>query len=58
MTFHRDQATNFFHALSEGIFTIPLDTASQAPVGYLLLIDNDTDYITDNSLQYLIAPDV
>lgn len=53
MLFTNGAFKTFFRSLKDGVFNIPNDTASQAPIGYLLLIDNDPDYIIDNDGAYL-----
>jgi len=58
MLFQKGPGKVFYKAFRYGVFTTQIDTAPQAPTGYLLLIDNDADYLDDNSSKYLMAPDV
>ena len=55
MIFNRSSFKTFFRSLRDGVFNLPSDTDSQAPIGFLLLVDNDPypDYIIDNDSDYL-----
>ena len=53
MLFSNGAFKTFFRSLKDGVFNIPNDAAYQAPISYVLLIDNDPDYITDNDGAYL-----
>lgn len=56
MIFNRSPFKTFFRALKEGVFGIPIDTGTQAPLGYVILIDNDNDYLVNNDAEYMSAP--
>lgn len=56
MIFNRSPFKTFFRSLRDGVFGIPIDTGMQAPLGEILLIDNDSDYLVNNNAEYMTAP--